>query len=279
VTETGATLPLSDLGTTPSTAITAARLHAVERAIVAMRQRLDEPLSLDTMASVAIFSRYHFSRVFHELTGLPPSRFLAALRLAEAKRLLLTTRLSVTDICFRVGYNSLGTFTMRFTQSVGISPTRFRQLPFTGPASVPKALNLANQGEPHTGGVIAGRVEAPASLAGPVFIGLFTSSVPEGRPCHCTALASSGEYRMEGVAHGSYYVFAISFPWPREPLAMLLPEPSSLHVGRSGAVGVRGQDTERADLQLRPAALTDPPVLIALPVLLADHIERVATSV
>jgi AraC-like DNA-binding protein len=53
---------------------------------------------------------------------------LSALRLGEAKRLLLITERSVTDICCDLGYNSLGTFTARFTQRVGLSPARLRRL-------------------------------------------------------------------------------------------------------------------------------------------------------
>src|SRR5579859_4053906 len=77
--------------------------EAVERAIATMQERLGEPLSLDTLAEVATLSRFHFSRVFHRVTGLAPVQFLAALRLAEAKRLLLTSSLNVADVCFRVG--------------------------------------------------------------------------------------------------------------------------------------------------------------------------------
>ena len=253
--------------------------EAVRRAITVMHERLDQPLSLDTMAAVAFLSRYHFSRVFRQLTGLPPSRFLAALRLAEAKRLLLTTRLSVTDICFRVGYNSLGTFTMRFSQSVGISPARFRQLPRAGLPTGVEAPALTTGGRAHLSGAVAGRVETPATVTGPIFVGLFSGSVPEGRPGGCVVLASPGEYRIEGIPEGAYHVFAVSFPWPREPLRMLLPEHDSLHVGRSGSLVVaRGQAAARADLRLRPAALTDPPVLLALPLLIADRADREATG-
>ena len=110
----------------PATALL--RAQAIERVIAAMQQHLDEPLSLDELAEVAVLSRYHFSRVFHNVTGLPPVQFLATLRLAEAKRLLLTSSLNVADVCFRVGYNSLGSFTVRFSRSVGVSPGRFRQL-------------------------------------------------------------------------------------------------------------------------------------------------------
>jgi len=91
-----------------------------------MHERLGEDLCLTEMAEVASMSVYHFARIFREQTGLPPATYLAALRLSEAKRLLLETSLSVADICFKVGYNSIGTFTSRFTQVVGMSPGRYR---------------------------------------------------------------------------------------------------------------------------------------------------------
>src|SRR5438309_1587588 len=101
---------------------------AIERAILAMRERLQEPLSLQDMADIAHMSPYHFSRVFHRLIGIPPGEFLTALRLDAAKRLLLTTSLSVTDICFEVGYLSPSSFTTRFTQLVGLPPRQLRQV-------------------------------------------------------------------------------------------------------------------------------------------------------
>jgi transcriptional regulator GlxA family with amidase domain len=93
---------------------------AAERVVREMRQRLGDSLTLDEMAEIAMMSPYHFNRVFRRLTGIPPSQFLGALRLEAAKRLLLTSERSVTEICFEVGYNSLGTFTTRFNQLVGL---------------------------------------------------------------------------------------------------------------------------------------------------------------
>src|SRR4026209_2039580 len=93
----------------------ASHRRAVERVITNARERLSEPISLHDMSRVAYLSAFHFNRVFHEITGLPPAKFIAAMRLDEAKRLLLNTHLSITDICYDVGYNSLGTFTRRFT--------------------------------------------------------------------------------------------------------------------------------------------------------------------
>src|SRR5437763_3941434 len=102
--------------------------RAVERVIAAMRERPGEPLTLETMGKIAGLSPHHFNRVFRRVTGVPPRRFLGALRLEAAKQLLLTTPLSVTEVCFEVGYGSVGTFTTRFTQLVGVPPGELRRL-------------------------------------------------------------------------------------------------------------------------------------------------------
>src|SRR3954451_12345611 len=91
-----------------------------------MWSRYNEPLSLDEIADTPILSKFYFSRVFRSMTGTSPGRFLSAIRLFKAKHLLLQTPLSVTEIAYMVGYNSLGTFTSRFSRSVGDSPGRYR---------------------------------------------------------------------------------------------------------------------------------------------------------
>src|SRR6266853_3083700 len=92
-----------------------------------MHTHLYEVLTLEDLASVACLSPSHFHRVFRRLIGIPPGEFLAALRFQAARRLLLTTSLSVTEICFEVGYTSIGSFTSRFTHLVGLSPRLLRQ--------------------------------------------------------------------------------------------------------------------------------------------------------
>src|SRR6266487_2532352 len=105
----------------------AAQTQAVERAIQTMHTHLHEPLTLEELAAVACLSPSHFTRVFCRLIGIPPVEFLSALRFQMARRLLLTTSLSVTEICFEVGYTSMGSFTSRFTHLVGLSPRLLRQ--------------------------------------------------------------------------------------------------------------------------------------------------------
>src|SRR4051812_4611612 len=118
------------------------RWTAVDKVIAAMHERIDRPFPLEEMASIAYLSRFYFNRVFREITGLPPVRFHTALRIAEAKRMLLTTELSVTEVCFELGYQSLGTFTSHFHQLVGVSPRALRRAA-TAAGPVPAELAAA----------------------------------------------------------------------------------------------------------------------------------------
>ncbi len=104
-------------------------LTAVERVIAAMHRHEDGALYLHTMAEMANLSPYHFARTFREVTGIPPGEFLTAVRLERAKRLLLGTEIGVAEVCFEVGYESVGTFATRFKDLVGLSPGRMRRLP------------------------------------------------------------------------------------------------------------------------------------------------------
>lgn len=102
------------------------QLEGIVRAIYMMRECLSEPLTIDTLAEEAFFSKFHFTRIFQTYTGMSPGRFLAELRLMSAEHILLTSDLSFTDITFRVGYSSIGTFSSRFKTVVGISPSSYR---------------------------------------------------------------------------------------------------------------------------------------------------------
>ncbi|WP_373293189.1 helix-turn-helix domain-containing protein [Micromonospora sonchi] len=114
-------------GVTRST-VDHSRAAAAARAIEYMRGHLAEPLQLADLARVVPFSPFHFHRLFRDVTSMTPARFLAALRMAEARRLLLHTGLTVSAITGYVGYTSAGTFTTQFTRLVGTSPGHFRQL-------------------------------------------------------------------------------------------------------------------------------------------------------
>ena len=85
-----------------------------------------EPLDLDALARAAGYSRYHFLRVFRAAYGETPGRYLTRRRIERAKDLLRSANLTVTEICHLVGFSSLGSFSARFTELVGRTPSAYR---------------------------------------------------------------------------------------------------------------------------------------------------------
>lgn len=96
-----------------------------------VRDRIDrdyaEPLDVETLARSAGFSAGHLSREFRAVYGESPYSYLMTRRIERAMVLLRRGGMSVTEACFAVGYGSLGTFTTRFTELVGVSPGRYRR--------------------------------------------------------------------------------------------------------------------------------------------------------
>jgi len=85
-----------------------------------------EPLDLDRIAAVAGVSKYHFIRCFRMTYGETPMRYLTRRRIERAQDLLRAANLTVTEICMVVGFSSLGSFSAKFSQLVGESPTAYR---------------------------------------------------------------------------------------------------------------------------------------------------------
>ena len=128
--------------TTLGTGITDSHRVVVERTI-AQIGGTGADLSLRDMADIAYLSPHHFARTFRRVTGISPGEFQCALRLQRAKRLLLTTDLSASGVCFEVGYGSLGIFTSRFTHLVGVSPGRDVDFEVVGPELPARARTVA----------------------------------------------------------------------------------------------------------------------------------------
>jgi transcriptional regulator GlxA family with amidase domain len=90
-----------------------------------MDREYAQPLDVPTMASAACMSPAHFSRKFRAAYGETPYSYLMTRRIERAKA-LLREGTSVTDTCWAVGCTSLGSFSSRFTEIVGESPSRYR---------------------------------------------------------------------------------------------------------------------------------------------------------
>jgi AraC-like DNA-binding protein len=96
------------------------------RARDAMDRDYAKPLDIPALARIAFVSEAHFIRTFRATFGETPHRYLQRRRVERAMFLLRETDRSVTDICFDVGFASLGTFSRTFTDVVGESPTTYR---------------------------------------------------------------------------------------------------------------------------------------------------------
>jgi AraC family transcriptional regulator len=92
-----------------------------------LADNLDRDVDLRAIAHEASLSPYYFTRQFTAYVGVPPYRYLIGLRIDRAQQLLRETELSVTQICHRVGFNSLSHFTTTFRQHTGVSPSAYRR--------------------------------------------------------------------------------------------------------------------------------------------------------
>ena len=108
------------------------------RLLRSVRDRIDrsyaQPLDVGQLASGVNMSAGHLSRRFRAAFGESPYSYLMTRRIERAATMLRRSDSTVTEVCFAVGCNSLGTFTTRFTECYGVSPGRYRRLaqPETG---------------------------------------------------------------------------------------------------------------------------------------------------
>jgi len=101
-------------------------LPELEHARAFIDEHWAQPLSVDEIAQRAHLSRYHFIRCFQRAFYATPHQYLMRKRLEKAKQLLAESSLSITEICFAVGFESLGSFSTLFHKTVGWSPSIYR---------------------------------------------------------------------------------------------------------------------------------------------------------
>jgi AraC-like DNA-binding protein len=123
----------------------AAEMHLQDLArLRRARDRIDrdyaQPLDVETLAREAHMSAGHFSRVFRLAYGESPYSYLMTRRVERAMALLRRGDLSVTEVCFEVGCSSLGTFSTRFTELVGMPPSAYRREATGAMAGVPPCV-------------------------------------------------------------------------------------------------------------------------------------------
>src|SRR5499425_3282962 len=109
-----------------------------------VRDRIDQdyaqPLDVEALASGVHMSAGHLSREFRRAYGESPYSYLMTRRIERAMALLRRGDISVTEVCFAVGCSSLGTFSTRFTELVGVPPSAYRRLAARATAGMPSCV-------------------------------------------------------------------------------------------------------------------------------------------
>jgi AraC-like DNA-binding protein len=126
-----------------STPVEAHRLRDLAR-LRAVRDRIDreyaQPLDVEALARGAHMSAGHLSREFRRAYGESPYGYVMTRRIERAMALLRRGDLSVTEVCFAVGCSSLGTFSSRFTELVGVPPSTYRRQAARATAGMPSCV-------------------------------------------------------------------------------------------------------------------------------------------
>ncbi|MFI6412708.1 helix-turn-helix transcriptional regulator [Streptomyces sp. NPDC050585] len=120
--------------------MTLSDLVRLRRARDLMDRDYVEPLDVPALARAAHMSAGHFSRSFRAAFGETPYSYLMTRRIERAKALLRRGDLSVTEVCFAVGCTSLGSFSSRFTELVGMSPSAYRARSHEAGAAIPACV-------------------------------------------------------------------------------------------------------------------------------------------
>src|SRR5690349_22899857 len=128
------------------TSIPAAAQHLSDLArLRRVRERIDreyqQPLDVEALARGVNMSAGHLSRQFRLAYGESPYAYLMTRRIERAMALLRRGDLSVTEVCFAVGCSSLGTFSTRFTELVGVPPSTYRDQAATAAGEMPSCVS------------------------------------------------------------------------------------------------------------------------------------------
>lgn len=117
-------------------------LRLLRRARDRMDREYAQPLDVPALARTALMSTAHFSRRFRETYSETPYSYLMTRRIERAKALLRQGDMSVTEVCFAVGCTSLGSFSSRFTELVGETPSAYRSRSHDEVAAIPSCQTM-----------------------------------------------------------------------------------------------------------------------------------------
>jgi len=260
------------------------RYAEIDEAIAYILEHIDEPLPLARIATHVGYSPFHFTRIFKERIGVPPLYYASALRLQRAKELLLKTNLSIRDVGLEIGQQSLGTFTTRFTEKVGMTPAQFRHssLRADGELLALRLLKEWRKPEIRLGEAfpsIEGHIVPVTPFDGFVLIGLFAKPIPEGLPIYGTLVRPPFRFSFRNVNPGTYYLMATSISWGMKAMDFMLPRETLRTRSRSPIVVKAQHPVPYQVVAIHPPLPDDPPILISLPLLMNRFMREQASQI
>jgi AraC family transcriptional regulator len=251
----------------------------IDGVIAYIHRHIYEPLPLSRLARHAGYSPFHFTRIFKKRMGLPPLYYVSSIRLQKAKDLLVRTELSVRDISLEIGQQSLGTFTTRFAERVGVTPSEFRNSRQQADKQLVSLQKLDDWREWDPSacriGTMEGNVQAEIPFHGVTLIGLFAKPIPEGLPLYGTLLLQMGGFRFTNIKPGIYYLMATSVSWNMRAVDYMLPYTTLRARSREPIVVTSQAPIPFQEITLHVPRLDDPPILISLPLLMNRFLSRV----
>ncbi|WP_307468709.1 helix-turn-helix transcriptional regulator [Paenibacillus harenae] len=258
------------------------RYSEIDGVIAYIHRHIDEPHLLSGLAGYAGYSPFHFARIFKERIGLSPLYYVSSLRLQKAKELLLRTNLSIRDIGLEIGQQSLGTFTSRFTERVGMTPSQFRNSTMQADNHM-RSLQMLDNWQTQRAiltdhAVVRGTVLAEAPFEGVILLGLFARPIPEGLPLYGTLLSALGDFYFTDVKPGTYYLMATSLSWGMQAVDVLLPYNTLRTRSKEPIVVKPYAAVPHQQVTLYPPRLDDPPILISLPLLMNNFLGKLLQS-
>jgi len=233
-----------------------------------MRRDFANPHCLADYAQAGMLSPFHFHRVFRMVTAATPGRFLAAIRIAEAQRLLIRTSMRVTDIAVAVGYASLSSFTTQFTRLVGFTPRTFRSL-VAAAGETPMSIVGRRLAQSNTPSQPTLTVTVSGAAGRVLFAGLFAGGIPQGLPAAGAVAVGTEAVAIPLPGPGSFELLSVGFD-PESSVADVLADPEGRHrlvAALPHPVRVAHDNNSMYHLRLRRPQLTDPPIVVALPLL------------
>lgn len=257
------------------------RYSEIDEIIAYINQNIYDPLPLSRLADHVAYSPYHFARIFKERIGLSPLYYVSALRLQKAKDLLLRTNLSIRDIGLEIGQQSLGTFTTRFTERVGVSPSQFRNSSQQADEHLRSLQMLGGWSKAQSSrsmpGTITGTFETEIPFEGVVLVGLFAKPIPEGLPLYGTLVSSGEDFIIPGVKPGTYYLMATSVAWGTKAMDFMLPHTTLRTRSKEPIIVKPFSFVPHLHVTLHAPHPDDPPILISLPLLMNNFLKGMSS--